>query len=338
MNAKQFLADLKKGPASGGYLFLGPETFVADQLVAAAIDAWLDAGTRDFNMVRLSGGDLDPQALAGQLSSQPFMSPNRIVRVTSMEELPAGRDEGVVTAFRQKAADTVLLVEAIQLDRRRKAADWLTKNCVVVECPALKEPEAAAWVQAQLEKSGLQFEAGVPSEVVRRAGTDLHTLAGEVEKLVLYCGSEAQRVTRRDCEQIIPAHPEEQVFGLLDAVGTHNLRTAVAKLQSLLDSGQPETLILFMLAKHFRQVYLARHLSEHGANPAEIGKALGLRYDFQVRKVLEQSRLNSEFRTRCALRRLRDGDAAIKSGSREPRVELELVLLDLCSGPGTLQG
>lgn len=331
MNAKQFLSGLKAGPEAGGYIFLGPETYIARQLIAAAEDAWLSPGTRDFNMVRLSGGELEPETLAGQVTSQPFMSDIRVVHITSLNELPAGKEEGIAGALKQKAAATVLLIEADQLDRRRKLADWLIKNCVVVECPSLKESEATAWTQAQLEKRGLRFETGVPAEIVRRVGTDLHTLESEIEKLALYCGSDGREIRRSDCAEIVPARPEDQVFGLLDAVGSRDLRGGLAKLQSLLEAGQPESLILYMMAKHMRQVYLARYLGGHGAGRAEIGKALGLRYDFQVRKVIEQSRLSSEEQLRGALRRLRDGDAAIKSGSREPRVELELVLLDLCS-------
>lgn len=334
MNDRQFLEILSKEKAEGAFLLLGPESHTRHRLIAAAFQALLPEGTREFNFMRLSGGETDPRVIAAQVSSHPFMSARRVVHITGLDEWPAGKDEAFIAALQKRAATTVLLLEASQLDRRRKLGDWLTRSCTVVECPALKEAEAASWIEGQLKSRGVTSESGVASEIARRVGTDLNMLTAEIEKLVLYCGA-AGRVTRQDCESVISSRPEEQVFGLLDAVGARDLRGSLKALNDLLEAGQAEALILYMITRQMRNIYLARFMTERGTSPGEIGKALNLRFDFQVRKLMEQTRAFSENELRAALRRLREGDETIKTGSREPRVELDLVLSDLCL-PGRL--
>lgn len=335
MNAKEFLAALKKNDISGAYLFLGPEAYLARQLADAAVQAVLPETLRDFNMIRLYGSELEPQSLSAQLASHPFMAERRIVHIPGFEGIPTGREEGILDALKQKAASTVLLIEAAQIDRRRKLGEWIISHCDIVDCPEFKDGEAAAWIQGQFAKRGIRIEAGVPQDLIRRAGTSLFMLAAEIEKLSLYADPDAQYISRSDCESLVPPQPEDQVFGLLDAIGARDLGASVRALQALFAAGQPETLILFVIARQFHQVYLAQYLHSQGAGAPEVGKALNLRYDFQIRRILEQARAFTEPELRAALRRLRDGDASVKTGAREPRVELEMILFDLCT-PGRL--
>lgn len=334
MNDRQFVEILSKEKVEGAFIFLGPEGHTRHRLIEAAVQALLPEGMREFNLMRLSGGETDPRVIAAQVSSHPFMSARRVVHITGLDEWPAGKDEAFIAALQKRAATTVLLLEASQMDRRRKLGDWLTRSCTVVECPALKESEAASWTEGQLKSRGVAAESGVAAEIVRRVGTDLNMLTAEIEKLILYCGA-GGRVTRQDCESVVSSRPEEQVFGLLDALGVRDLRGSLRALSALLESGQAETLILYMITRQIRNIYLALYMTEKGTSPGEIGKALNLRFDFQVRKLMEQTRAFSESELRAALRRLREGDEAIKTGSREPRVELDLILSDLCL-PGRL--
>ena len=167
--------------------------------------------------------------------------------------------------------------------------------------------------------AGIKFESGVPQDLVSRLGTDQRILAGEIEKLSLYMNPEEAYISRKDCAQVCSLTLEDNIYALLDPVGVRDLEGSLAVLRSLRLAGYPEQLFLYNLALQFRQVYLASFLREQGNSPAEIAKEMNIRFEFIVMRLLKQAQVYNRDELRLALRRIRNGDAAIKSGLREAK-------------------
>jgi DNA polymerase III delta subunit len=74
---------------------------------------------------------------------------------------------------------------------------------------------------------------------------------------------------------------------------------------------------------------LAKELMLAHLTPAEIGHRLGIRSDFALRKVMEQSRRYSMPQLEAAFARLLEADAAIKRGIYDEDLAVDLLLEDL---------
>ena len=340
----QFNSAVQKHSLKGIYIFIGPELFSAAQAIAAAVQDLLPESGCDFNFVKLHGGDIDPDTLSSFISSPPFMSEIRIAHLPSFEELPANMEEGVMAALQGCAKSTLVFIEIFkekpQMDMRKKVGKWAKEspNVQVIPCPALWPNEATSWVQQELRTRGIKFENGVPQDLVSHLGTDQRTLASEIEKLSLYMNPEDSYVSRADCAQVCSSTPEDNIYALVDAVAARDLESSLTLLRSLRLAGHPEQRFLYNLALQFRKVYLASFLREQGRNFAEMAKELDiktLKYENIVQRFLKQAQAYSRDELRLALRRIRDGDAAIKSGLREAKIETEMILFDLCT-PGRL--
>lgn len=344
MNVAQFKQAVQKHSLKGIYIFVGPELFAASQAIAAAVQELLpESGSRDFNFIKLYGEAINPVVLASFVSGPPFMSEKRIAHLPAFEELPASLEEDVLNALQNCAKSTLVFIEflyeKVNLDDKvKRIRDWVKANSKLVEaieCPALKPSEASGWVQQELRMRGIKFESGVPQDLVSRLGTDQRILAGEIEKLSLYMNPEEAYISRKDCAQVCSLTLEDNIYALLDPVGVRDLEGSLAVLRSLRLAGYPEQLFLYNLALQFRQVYLASFLREQGKSPAEIAKEMNIRFEFIVMRLLKQAQVYNRDELRLALRRIRNGDAAIKSGLREAKIETEMILFDLCT-PGRL--
>lgn len=340
-NITQFNNAVQKHSLKGIYVFVGPELFSATQAIDVAVQGLLSDSSRDFNFMKIHGGDIEPDVLLSFVSSPPFMSETRIAYLPAFEELPANMEEGVLAALQGCAKSTLVFIEIFnekaQMDKRRKPGKWFDQgqNAQVILCPALKPYEAANWVQQELRKRGIKYENGVPQDLVSRLGTDQRTLAGEIEKLSLYMNPEDGYISKADCALVCSSTPEDNVYAVLDPVAARDLEGSLTVLRSLRLAGYPEQLFLYNLAMQFRRVYLASFLREQGKNSVEIAKEPGIRFEFIVPGLLKQAQAYNQDELRLALRRIRDGDAAIKSGLREAKIETEMILFDLCT-PGRL--
>ncbi|HAW71443.1 MAG TPA: DNA polymerase III subunit delta [Firmicutes bacterium] len=334
----------QKNSLKGVYIFVGPELFSAAKSIAAAVQGLLSENIRDFNFVKLHGGDVDPETLSSFVSGPPFMSELRIAHLPAFEELPSKMEEGVLAALQNCAPSTLVFIEILkekaQVDKRTKLGKWFDQspNAQVIPCPALWPKEAASWVQQELRARGIKYENGVPQDLIRLLGTDQRTLAGEIEKLSLYMNPEDSYVSKTDCAQVCSSTLEDNSYALLDSVAARDLEGSLTLLRSLRLAGHPEQRFLYNLAQQFRRVYLAAFLREQGKKSAEIAKELDLKtqyYENIVQRYLKQAQAYNQDELRLALRRIRDGDAAVKAGLRAAKIETEMILFDLCT-PGRL--
>ena len=116
---------------------------------------------------------------------------------------------------------------------------------------------------------------------------------------------------------------------MVDAVVEGRSGQAVRLLEELRDEGASSSLALNLITRQYRNLILAKELTLARLSPAEIGQRLGIRSDFPLRKVLEQSRRYSLPQLEAAFHRLLEADAAIKRGIYDEDLAVDLLLDDL---------
>ena len=236
----------KKGTGLGSWVLLhGPEQHLKREVLARMREEARGAAGEPALEV-LGGQETTARELLNRCHTGALFGETRVIVVREAERIPTSRkrrsDEHEESAQKEgkgkrdeqreiaKAVGplpegvTVILVTGEAIDRRRVAAvraelhRAIEERGVVIECSALKVPEAAAWAVARAKARGKRLEQGVARKLVeQKVGTRLGDLEAEIEKLVSFVG-DRPAITTADVDEVTPRMLEEDVFRMLDAV------------------------------------------------------------------------------------------------------------------------
>jgi len=228
----------------------------------------------------------------------------------------------------------------------------IDEHGLVIECPALKAPEAVTWAVGRAKEIGKTLEPAAANKLAgQRVGTGLGELAAEIEKLAIYVG-EAKVITAEDVEAVSPRLIEDSVFQLVDHVAAQQPAQAVAALRGLVrDQRQDPIYLLALLAGAIREIWQVKLLAERGWRPgAEVDeetrallpqderrnalRALSGRRAFLASKRMGHARAFSWSRLARAMQALASCDQALKGiGEKleDREVAIELLVVQLCT-------
>lgn len=331
----EFSRRIKAGKIGPLYLLEGAEEMLRRQGLEELIEAAVDPGVRDFNVSRVSaaGGSLgEALSIAAQM---PMISPRRVVILTDFETLNDDRQlERLKDYLRRPADSTVLVFFSAGLDNRRTIATMLRKTCETVTFGQLDEREGAPrWVMDYVSRSGAMIDPAAAAYLVGTVGTDLRRLSSEADKLIAYLGGRG-RITRREIEEVVRHSREHSNFELTDAIAEGDRRKALIVLDRIFSNPAeaPATLAIMIvgaIGATYRRMLASKDLMRQNASNEEVARAVGLP-PFLVTKLNERVRKIGMERILAGIRRIAETDVALKSSLGTPRLQLELLVIELC--------
>ena len=296
------------------YLLLG-EDDVEKSALAAEFAEIVDEGLRAFNVERIHAGDMtsgDKLAdgvaeLVSAVRTMPMMVPRRVVMVTQAEMLlvPKRESEAATRALAELEAlieqpepQTTLLFVAGALDKRSRMYKLLTKHATVVECGAIEDQaDAERWIKHRIAAAGAEIEPAAARRLAERAGPDVKRLRGEVDRLLLYAMGQP-RITLDDVREVAGPAALQDDWAMTNAIEAGQGADALRQLALMLDAGAPPEKVLGQLG------WLVRTKFPNLA-PDDLPSAV-----------------QGVFRT----------DLALKRSAGDPRILLERLVAELCSG------
>jgi DNA polymerase-3 subunit delta len=325
---------LAQGKADPVYLVVGDDQVEMSRLAGAMVDLVEDE-LRAFNTERLYAGEkgAGPAAIVEAARMLPMMSDRRVVVVLRAEKIlkPKRRqkdaefevDDGeepptdldILDAYiREPVPQTTLALIAGDVDRTRKIYKTIQKHATTVECWGLKSSardprdvkgweleriasEASALVSRTMKEKGYSIEPRAAKLLAERAGTDIATLRGDVERLLLYVG-ERRAIEYQDVAEIVSGETIQDRWAVTDAIVRGDAARALRQLGLALESGGVPYMILGQLAYCVREKLA----------------------DTDPRRV--PGAVDALFRT----------DLELKNSISEPRVLLERLVVELCRG------
>lgn len=317
------------------YLFEGKESYLRDRALKKLLKAAVDESVRDFNYAAISvtQGDLDEAlALAQQF---PMISPRRMVVVTGFETISDDKQLDLLKDYLRSPVETTALVFVSDaLDNRRNIASLLRKSCEVVTFDPLDEKEAVPrWVHGYVAQSGGFIEPQAAAYLAGMVGGDLLRLSNELDKLLLYAGKKG-RIGKAEIDELVRYSRELSNFDLTDAIVDGDRKRALTLLDHIFANPPeaPQTLsilILGAIASNFRRLLAAKELMRQNAPNSEVAKAVGMspyavtRFNERARKIETDGLLKG-------IARIAQTDVALKSSLATPRLQLELLICELC--------
>jgi len=309
------------------YLFLGREEYLLRQAIVTLREKAVALEVQPFNMVVCSARDTEADRIIAEANTFPMMSPRRLVLVTETDQLPAEGMEAIMAYAASPQNRTVLVLVAPDLDRRTTFYRRMSDLACVVEFAKLKGQALQRWTENLLSRRGYRLGPAALSKLVDLAGADLLTLAAEVEKLILYAGSQKQ-IPEAAVDLLVPASRQAGIFELTAAIGKRDQKNALRLLGNLLEAGEPSLMILTMMARHYRQVIIAKELLSEGRSQREIGRAAQVP-DFLLAEFLRQVQSLDSDAARKLYQKLARIDLSFKSSRPDERMLLEQLICSL---------
>ena len=314
------------------YLLVGCEGYLRNLAARSITDAAL-SGTllREFNessFSLLTDAAMSAIAAAEQL---PMMSERRVVRVRDFGKL-RDLDEAVMIRYLERPVNsTVMIFSAEDLDKRKKLTKSLLATCVVVEFPAVKDAEAKTWARTRLKELQTRADDPVLTEIVRLVGTNLQTLASELDKLAA-AAVDTRQVTWGLVGELIDRSRELSNFDLGDQLVAGDRKRALETLHRLLEDDVPPVMLVGLIAGNYHRLALAKELLIRGKRD----DVYRLIYGPPAKRDAFMNTLQRSDTAKIArgIKLIADADLAIKTsqggaGPQGARLQLEMLVIQL---------
>ncbi len=309
------------------YLLLGPEVYLRRQAAQTVTDAALSRTLlREFNE---SGFSLLTDAVQSAIAAAeqlPMMSDMRVVRIRDFSRLREADEDVLIQYLNNPSPSTVMIFTADELDKRKKATKVLLDVCTVVDFPALKDAEAKAWAKTRLKELQIAVDDQVLTELIRLVGTDVQTLANELDKLAS-AAADTKRITLELVDELIGRSRELSNFELGDHLLAGNRKRALETLHRLLEDGAEPVMLVGLIAGNYHRLALGKHLLARGGRE-EVFRNISLP-PFKRDSYISTLQRSDAARIARGIQLTAAVDLAIKTSQATPRLQLELLVCEL---------
>ena len=215
---------------------------------------------RDFNCADLDLEAGQADRLIGEARTRPFGPPPRVLTVKNPPF--KAEDWNALADYLEDPNPETVIILALkdELDGRLRFSKKIKGEGLEVDCRPPKGAALVKWLAEELKSRGVTAEGQVCRQIIERAlggqkqkeltGDDLNILQGEAEKLSLYL-EPGQNLSAGLVQDLVSLAPDANIFELGDALGRHDLKTALGILLKLMVTEDPRG-ALGMITRHFR--------------------------------------------------------------------------------------
>lgn len=315
--------DIKSGQLNHIYLLYGEEAYLRKQYKERLKKA-LSPEDDSMNYSYFEGKDISAGEVIDLAETMPFLSDKRTIMI---ENSPFFKSEGEkIAEYLNAVPDTTYFVFVEEsVDKRSKLYKSITKNGCVVELNGLSEDKIVTWILGILKRDNKKITQNTMEYLLSKIGTDMENIRSEVEKLICYC-CEREVITKEDIDAVCVSQVTNQIFDMLDAMANKKQKTALQLYYNLLALKEPPMRILYLIGRQFNLLLQARLLKKKGYGDRAIAEKIGVP-PFAATKYLNQA---SKFKLedlRKAVDECVEADEAVKSGNRNDRLSVELLII-----------
>lgn len=317
------------------YIFHGEDDIAIEEAVNKLRAGMGEYG--DMNTSEFEGENVSVPEILNAVSSYPFLADKRLVIVkgliTHLTRKGAGETgkRGIEQLIKEASTlpdhARLILVERGALSDK----DKLTNAVAVLANGFVKAfsvpSDLGGWVIKRVALYQTDIEPRAANALAEMVGADLRRLDNELVKLADYVLPRTV-ITEDDVAALTPYVPEANIFQMVDAMASGDGKTALKLLHRLLqDKNNTVFSIYGMITRQFRLLILAReHLDRGGGG--NLGTVLGL-HPRAAEGFARQARSFQMPELEAIHRKLLDYDVAMKTGTMEPELAVDLLMTGL---------
>lgn len=355
MTPDELLRSLAAREPAPVYLFLGPEAWNRDRCRRALMERVLTPEEREEGYTRLDLDEVELAAVLDDAQSLSLFARSRLIWVASAEgALPRGRsvassdedgdrpgkDGGaalLASYVKNPTPRTVIVFDCSRYDfegddkaRIQRVQKYYSSVPVVVEFSRFTPDAARRLAQQLAREKQLKIGAGELDVLVDVLGGDASRIAGEIEKLALYAGTD-RAVTEDDIWNLTPTAKASTIFALVNAVGRRDRARSLESLDVLVREGEYLPLALSFLATQFRLALVAKESRLTNASQVQAHFSRGgiPMWRSRAEQIAQTAAAFPGDRLRTALVRIYQTDKALRDTRPDDRTVMEKFVLEL---------
>lgn len=219
---------------------------------------------------KIDAAEADLQTVLDAVQSVPFLAQRKMV---VLREPSSKKDisENIEQIISSCADSTDLVIYEPAPDKRTAYYKTLQKLSQLEQFAELDSPGLARWLVDEAAARGGKLSPRDAMYLIDRLGSDQQTLAGELEKLMLY----RPEISRDTIELLTEAAPQGKIFELLDAAFGGNKRRALRLYDEQRAQKVEPQAIMAMLVWQLHLITLAS--LGKGRPPAQIASDAGIK-------------------------------------------------------------
>lgn len=312
------------------YLILGDEDFLKEEALKEITSKFLEPATKDLNysVFHAKDKDFDIKEMLDVLNTAPFIARQRIVVLKDADMLHQAGKDSVILYLKNPSAGSVFIIESGATRIKDEFLLEASRLAHLITKRRLTDAEIDVWLakRSRAENKRLQKDAiGVIKENLPH---DLSIISSYVDSLMLYTGKRPA-ITRNDAEKIIGVISLDTGFDILNAIEKKDAKKALRIYAQMCKRKKKETEFLGLLGWQLRILLRVKELAKI-KNKFEIGKELGL-YSSRLEQVFGLASRFTRNQIRVLLKEALRADTDIKTGSPDPQLVVERLILKMCA-------
>lgn len=319
--------DLRKNGVRPIYLIRGSEQYQYRSAIQLLKTTAISADAEAFDYSEFLAADASVEEILEAATTFPMVSARRLTLVYAIDKLREPEQETLLDSLKTLPTRGTLILQSADMDRRKRFYKTLREKHCVVELNQLKGAALQRWAEAFIRQQGYRISSPGIKKIVELVGSDLQTLASELEKVMLFSGKE-KNISNRTIEDLVRSSRQHGIFELIGAVGRRDRNSALRSLANLLSMGEHPLLVVAMMARQCRQVLIAKEYLLQGSHAHAIASAAQIP-PFLLDEFLHQARAVDVSTVQEMYVRLADIDRKLKSSAGDGRMLLEHLICAL---------
>lgn len=317
--------DVKSGQFKNIYLLCGSESYQRERyrdVLKGALGKDLDS----MNINCYEGKDISIPALIDVAETMPFFAERRVILIEN-SGLFGSAGEKLAEYLENPSPTTYFIFVEEDVDKRSKLYKTCNAKGKVEVCEILKPDELKTWVVRLLARDQKQMTGTAYTLFLDKTGSNMTNMRTELEKLVCYVG-ERSGITEEDVEAICYTRVNSKVFDLVDAIARKQQKKALDIYGDMLALKEPAMRILFLIARQFNLLLMAKQLKQKGMARGAMASKMGVQ-DFVVKKCLDQA---TGFSTEILKKAVNDCvsiEEDVKKGRMIDTLAVEMIIVGL---------
>jgi DNA polymerase III subunit delta len=318
------------------YYLWGGEDYLIDRKVESIIASITESSGEQPEVVWIDADELRPQELGQALEFSPLFALQRAVIIkkpvwlgkTTRKSRKIDESLQVLEDYWQNDhSGQVLIITSLEHNPANPVTKFLLKHAEVINIKNLSPKELEEWCKLELARRNTRMAPAAVSRLTA-SGQDMYYLQNLIEKLSLL--NQGKEIGWPDLAQHLDSKQTINVFKLTDSLLNRNVKASLAAFYQLQEQGQHHLLLLHMITRQYVSLAKIKHYQELGYNASKIAE-LSRQKEYTVRKLMEKSNSFNYREIRFIFERLLATDTSFKSESKDPKILMESLLVQLCN-------
>lgn len=253
--------------------FYGPNDYLLSRKLFELKKKYQEASKGSFDSVTLEGRELTIEKFIAQTQTVALFATTRLVVVDQLFDAPKEILDKV-KEFLPKVSESsvVVFIHKGQPDKRLGLFKALNKP----KTSQYFKPVDQSNINIFLKDESIKHKANIGRNEIEYLGQIIGPnpwqLAGEIEKLATYKGSE--KISKEDIDLLVSKNVFADAFSLVDALLADNKKKALLEAEKIILSGEPSLKVLGAINFQFRLIALIKDELERGTNPSGLASKL----------------------------------------------------------------